>query len=382
MRDALDTVLGPANGERGERELRIREWNEIRGALRSDLYDEKWRRVIDAFYRRFDERFLGPAQAILDRDEGKIAEGSGFAVLALDCLLLESLYGYRMGRHTNVGATSSAFERILLEEPFRKEFESKGRAAAFARAVRNGILHDGETRDGWIVAQALRDGLPMLEERDRMTVIYREVFHEGVKAYLTAYFASLKEEGSLATALRENFRCRVNELCDDSAPRGVATAPIAVTKSAVAAKTVAALGLPEVDAALARLPEAFALIAPFEQRVGYKAWKVPGKTRTSWMQWNDGDARLPICFPDQHGEVKTWKLFARFADGVRLRGPWERPAEYERKKAQWMLAGPDVWGLSYEAVQEFLHHVEDLESVLRDDICESYRYACERYGPQ
>lgn len=140
-------------------------------------------------------------------------------------MLLESLYGYQTGRHTRVGATSEAFGRILLEEPFRRYFESADLAARFGRAVRNGILHDGETRDGWIVWKAYRIDSPMVEQTaDGSTRIYRDAFHAGVKTYVGAYFARLREDGADRTQLRENFRCRVDELCGDSEPRQGAAA--------------------------------------------------------------------------------------------------------------------------------------------------------------
>ena len=193
----------------------------MRGRLRSDQYNEDWERVIAAFQRRFVERFIKPADVVLEQDKDEvIPEGRGFAVLALDCLLLESLYGYQHGRHTrSSGATSEAFEKILLEEPFRKWFEPQDRASRFGRAVRNGILHDGETRDGWIVWKAWGDDPPMLKgEPDGRIRIYRDVFHTSVVRYVETYFAKLRDQSADGAELRENFKCRVNELCHESEP--------------------------------------------------------------------------------------------------------------------------------------------------------------------
>ncbi len=139
-------------------------------------------------------------------------------------MLLESLYGYQRGRHTrSSGATSEAFEKILLEEPFREWFQPEDRASRFGRAVRNGILHDGETRDGWIVWKGWRDDAPMLEgEPDGRIRIYRNVFHNAVKRYVATYFARLREHSAEGAELRENFKRRVDELCQDSEPRPTA----------------------------------------------------------------------------------------------------------------------------------------------------------------
>jgi hypothetical protein len=210
-----------------------------------------------------------------------------------------------------------------------------------------------------------------------MTWIYRDEFHRAVNAYITAYFDRLGHDSAEATALRENFKCRVNELCDDSAPP---TAAGPTTPLPRATKVLATVRLTHVDDALATLPETFARIAPYEQHVGYKSWKVPGRRRANWLQWNDGDVPLRINFPDRAGHMRTWKLFARFADGTHPRGPWERPEQYLRNKAQWMLAGTDVWGLTYESLRVYLGRLPELEELLRAEVEDSYRHSVRRYG--
>ncbi len=215
-----ETILGPGDPEHGEGAFRITDWLEMRDRLRSGQYDADWERAIAAFERRFAARFTRPADILLEHDsDGRVPDGRGFAVLALDCLLIESLYGYQRGRHTQVGGTNMAFEKILLEEPFRPHFEREGRAARFGRAVRNGILHDGETRDGWVVWKASSEDSPMIDpQADGRTRIHRELFHRTVKTYVDTYFATLRAGTDSGVALREAFRCRVNELCAESEP--------------------------------------------------------------------------------------------------------------------------------------------------------------------
>lgn len=146
-------------------------------------------------------------------------------------------------------------------------------------------------------------------------------------------------------------------------------------------KPLATIGFPVIDDALAHFPEALTAIAPFERRLGYKAWKVPRRGQTTnWLQWNDGSTRLRITFPNSEGKVRTWKLFARFGSEPRWSGLWDKPEEYERKKAQWMPAGPDVWGCSYEALRERLGRLQELEELLKADLELSYRYSVHRYG--
>jgi len=140
-------------------------------------------------------------------------------------------------------------------------------------------------------------------------------------------------------------------------------------------KPVAAIGCPEIDDPLARFPEALKDIGPYEQRVGYKCWKVPGRRR-NWLQWNDGDTPLPIRFDNRQGEVRTWKLFARF--GKQPRGLWDKPAEFEHDH-KWMPSGSDVWGCSCEALRDYLNRFQELEELLKEDLKRSYQYSIQQY---
>jgi hypothetical protein len=140
-------------------------------------------------------------------------------------------------------------------------------------------------------------------------------------------------------------------------------------------------GSPDVDSALIGFPERITAGAPYDQRVGYKSWKVPRRGKPlNWMQWNDGHPPTRIAFPNSRGDARTWKLFARFPDDFQPRGPWDRPEPYDRAKDQYMPAGSDVWGCSYEALREYLPRLQELEAVLKEDLAISYRYAIQRYG--
>ncbi len=151
------TKLGP--------KFYVSTWDEIRGHLDPKQYDANWENAIAGIEGRFLERFVKPADAIqaldsLDnKDEALYPEGRGFALVAIDCLLLESLYGYERGKRTKSSrATSEAFEAILTRPPFKDAFEQEDRAKTFGASIRNGLLHDGETRDRWLIWKGERHG--------------------------------------------------------------------------------------------------------------------------------------------------------------------------------------------------------------------------------
>lgn len=171
------------------------------------------------------------------------------------------------------------------------------------------------------------------------------------------------------------------DLAADGLPRreGILTSDPG-TRKAEASATLLSRGVPDVDAALAHLPDVLAGIARHEQHHGYKAWKIPRQGRPmNWLQWNDGTRSMPIRFANSEGELRTWKLFARFAAGTQLRSPWEKPEPWARDY-KFMPAGSDVWGCAYEGLLPYLDRTQELAELLREDLELSYRYAIQQYG--
>jgi hypothetical protein len=116
-----------------------------------------------------------------------------------------------------------------------------------------------------------------------------------------------------------------------------------------------------------------------EQRKGYKAGKL--SPRRNWCQLVGGRVPLRVRFPNSQGQVKTWKLFARFNTGEAPSWPWDQPEPYERKKAQWMLAGDDVWGIAYEDIREWAKQMtcKQLLEHLVGDLQVSFDYSRQCY---
>src|ERR1700738_4039920 len=58
-----------------------------------------WSEAIDAMRRRIHERFLTPIRELARFDDlDKLPSRPGFAILALDCLLIDTIQSFREGR--------------------------------------------------------------------------------------------------------------------------------------------------------------------------------------------------------------------------------------------------------------------------------------------
>lgn len=190
------------------------------GQLDPERVDENWETLLAHIKARFDKRFLEPADILLKHEDeeirqGSLPEGLGFSVLAIDCLLIETICGYENGAPTPMRGTSQAFETFLTTAPrFEKAFAQESRANEFVDAIRNGLLHDGETRRGWTIRQGTPTG-PIVEDVGSGLIrLYRSAFHEALKDYVAAYFERLRAEDGVE--LRENLSNRIEQLCKDS----------------------------------------------------------------------------------------------------------------------------------------------------------------------
>jgi len=206
-----ETLLAP--------NLSVQRWFEFRDAL-DPAVPAAWEEVVNAVELRLRKRFVEPADAIITHDEPppKFPEGRGFAVVAIDCLLLETIFGYRLGRHTTLQESRPAFIRVLTQSKrFSASFKDPARAESFFTSVRNSVLHDGETRDGWVVWKSEPDDPIVYDPQDGRLVLHRDALHAAMTKYLEDYLADLRNVGS--DDLREKLRQRLNQLCEDSRPK-------------------------------------------------------------------------------------------------------------------------------------------------------------------
>ncbi len=94
---------------------------------------ENWTTAIDIVEDRILGRWLEPADRLLD------GLHSGFAIVALDCIVLESLWGFRNGNPVPHGGEQKVYRDILTGPSFGWTVTL---ADDFREFVRNGLMHD------------------------------------------------------------------------------------------------------------------------------------------------------------------------------------------------------------------------------------------------
>lgn len=101
--------------------------------------------IADFIKQRFEERYINPINKLDSKDK------HGFSIMAVCCLMIESLESYKNGWESTENKSGRAFKQFLTTE---NEFvDLKNHSTNFYKNVRCGILHQSETTDGWKIVR-------------------------------------------------------------------------------------------------------------------------------------------------------------------------------------------------------------------------------------
>jgi len=132
---------------------------------------------------------------------------SGFAVLALDCIVLESLWGFMNGKSLPKGQERDVYRNILKGSRFGW---TDKQCDDFREFVRNGLMHDAETRKGWRVEKSIPRYSIIDQSKHGGYRINRTMFHEALKAAVADWIKELRRGQD--SDLRENMRHRMDQI--------------------------------------------------------------------------------------------------------------------------------------------------------------------------
>lgn len=215
--------------------LTIKDWEELEKKLTLDN-DENWCLAFHFFEERIRTRYLNSINAILEMN---LKTGEGFAVVNLQCSLIETIESFINGWiYHNDGEKKSKkgwFKNKISNETHIKEinnnlclFESffknhlnfkKINGNDFYFNVRCSLLHETQTKNNWKIKKGLKFG-KIFEEKDNFKIIYRDNFQRDlektINLYKTAIIKEQKFNNIEAKELRKNFIAKFNHICKKS----------------------------------------------------------------------------------------------------------------------------------------------------------------------
>lgn len=188
------------------------DWQELN--LSSTSSRENWTAALEMFKKRID-RFLEPVRALMSSSDTKTILFSGFAIMALDCLLIETLQSFRTGRlnpeRPNDHQSTKMIVDFLTQRPlFKSYFPDARKASLFCNHFRNGILHQGEVKSSGRIRIDTPEMI-MPSDDKRSFIVNRWIFHEALVQEVNGYVTELLEGKDIL--LRDNFIKKMKEIC-------------------------------------------------------------------------------------------------------------------------------------------------------------------------
>jgi hypothetical protein len=178
--------------------------SEVRSCLRRKDKDG----LIRFLRERHQERFFQPIRHLKVAPEN--IQGYGFAVMALCALLVETIQSYRdglpttysreLGRLRNRSRVPTAYRipqtpQVNGKKTFQRFFRAYQKnfgglsGAHFYRNIRNGLLHQGQTKAGWTL---WKRGSRVWDAKQKK--IFRDDFAESLETSFEIYLAALEKQ--------------------------------------------------------------------------------------------------------------------------------------------------------------------------------------------
>ncbi|SFU12381.1 hypothetical protein SAMN05444141_10998 [Pseudovibrio denitrificans] len=192
-------------------DLKREDWHKRRVELRDKPSPELWAETFDKFLmRRLKDRYLEPIQAI---QEAGALEGEGFAIVSIQCALIEFLAALKLGKNFKYlvrGERLGEFEYsksrelfrdfLVTEKPFANCFKTIESAESFYSNVRCALLHEARTKNGWLIWASGNVAVDPQKKR-----VWRNQLQEAIKEYIRTYGEDLIEQRDLQLAFIRKF---------------------------------------------------------------------------------------------------------------------------------------------------------------------------------
>lgn len=169
-----------------------------------------WSTAAEIVQDRLNGRFLRFASDCLKQRE------SGFVVLAIDCLLAETIQQFRDGVTDGRNRSTEMITRFLELSQFQPDFDAEARKAFYVD-IRCGLLHQAEAKRKWLIRRKQHSLLQGIASGEGY-IIDVEKFHKALQGAFSDYLKAITEPGS--SLLRSNLWKKMNQICSVRTARG------------------------------------------------------------------------------------------------------------------------------------------------------------------
>jgi hypothetical protein len=191
--------------------FRANEWSAIRTRLNAND-PAAWCEAVTLLRGRIGDRYLKHAGELLNH------QYSGFAILAIDCAIVEALEQFRKGVPRTPHRKSDEFFRDFFLTTQFKQFFTAETSQLFYETVRCGILHQAESNADTLVKKSTAAFVVKKTSSGKGIVINAKRFHEILEAVFEDYITKLLTGD---TPLRKAFIQKMNYITRSTPDSGV-----------------------------------------------------------------------------------------------------------------------------------------------------------------
>ena len=166
-----------------------------------------WEIAFNYFEKRINERFIEPINKLIESEENlnPIDKKFGFSILALDCLLIETIQSFYQGITNSSSKSKKIFKRFLTQQDgFKEYFITDKIAEDFYFKFRCGLLHQAQTSSDskiWSVGE-------LISTKGNYFIVNRVLFHEKIITVFNSYLKELRETKD--KTLLKNYKIKMD----------------------------------------------------------------------------------------------------------------------------------------------------------------------------
>ncbi|AWK04788.1 hypothetical protein HYN56_11355 [Flavobacterium crocinum] len=214
------------------------QWQLLRTNFNNNYdYNDDWKNIIELFRTRIENYYLSPINKI--KVPG-ILKGEGFAILTIQCALIEMFAAFKSGQIHNYRKNGNrpSFEYKVADHCFinflqtEKIFEnhfyrySAGgvkilndpfKAKDFYSSVRCGLMHEARTKGSWVInAKRVYKGTEriFITEDSGTIRVDRNILSKLLNEYFDNYLLELSAQTQIGNNLRRLFARKLDHLYD------------------------------------------------------------------------------------------------------------------------------------------------------------------------
>lgn len=178
----------------------------------ADHSAEDWGTAIAILEKRIRSRFIDPAQLLIESEKESTRGTNGFAILAIDFLLIETIQGFKKGETSHQGQSKKLFKSFLKGwDEFTACIPNGRDSDKLATTVfdqgRCALHHTGST-DRIIVR---RSGKMLVFHEDGRIEINRTQFHRALSKTFDEYLKELRAPANITE--RKNLKKKMDHIC-------------------------------------------------------------------------------------------------------------------------------------------------------------------------